>query len=55
MKIYVAENSVILSGKAWEIKRKLAEYSRTHTLMAEWIESIHTKGEKAPKKHQSLS
>ncbi|PLT28258.1 Z-ring formation inhibitor MciZ [Peribacillus deserti] len=50
MKVYVADKSIILTGKAWEIKRKLLEYSRTHTLMIDWISSLHTPETKTPLK-----
>ncbi|MBM7693192.1 hypothetical protein JOC77_002632 [Peribacillus deserti] len=48
MKVFVADKSIILTGKAWEIKRKLLEYSRTHHLMIDWINSLHTPDGKPP-------
>lgn len=39
MKIYVHDNGVILSGKAWEIVQKLKEYGKSHQLVSDWVEN----------------
>ncbi|MGD6853498.1 Z-ring formation inhibitor MciZ [Bacillus infantis] len=39
MKIRVHSKGIILAGKAWEIREKLREYGRKHTLLKEWIDS----------------
>jgi hypothetical protein len=33
MKVYVYHNGFIMSGKAWEIRQKLREYSRDYVLV----------------------
>ncbi|MGJ7919905.1 Z-ring formation inhibitor MciZ [Neobacillus sp. LXY-4] len=40
MKIYVHDKGFVLVGKAWEIKRKIAEYRRRYELMIDWAEDI---------------
>ncbi|MEK5441964.1 Z-ring formation inhibitor MciZ [Fredinandcohnia sp. FSL W7-1320] len=37
MKIVIGENRVALVGKAWEIRAKLKEYSRSYRTVQEWI------------------
>lgn len=41
MKIYVHDRGIVLTGKAWEIKRKLKEYSQQHKLVKDWITTVH--------------
>ncbi|MCA1321689.1 Z-ring formation inhibitor MciZ [Bacillus tianshenii] len=41
MQIYVRPNSIILVGKAWEIRSKLKEYAKKHDTVVEWI--VHLK------------
>jgi hypothetical protein len=38
MKIYVHDKGVILTGKVWEVQRKLKEYSEYYRLLSDWIE-----------------
>ncbi|WP_163101073.1 Z-ring formation inhibitor MciZ [Peribacillus alkalitolerans] len=40
MKIYVHEKGITLSGKAWEIKHKLKEYSQQYQYVQQWIDGI---------------
>jgi hypothetical protein len=40
MKIYVHDRGITLAGKAWEIKQKLKEYSRQHTLVKDWVSTV---------------
>ncbi|MEH7441780.1 Z-ring formation inhibitor MciZ [Bacillus sp. JJ1122] len=40
MKIYVHDHGITLAGKAWEIKRKLKEYSKQHTLVKDWVNTV---------------
>ncbi|PLR99822.1 Z-ring formation inhibitor MciZ [Bacillus sp. T33-2] len=40
MKVYVHEKGIVLAGKAWEVKRKLKEYSRDHMLVQDWVTSV---------------
>ncbi|MEH7388224.1 Z-ring formation inhibitor MciZ [Bacillus sp. JJ1521] len=37
MKIVIGENRIALVGKAWEIRAKLKEYSRSYQTVQEWI------------------
>jgi hypothetical protein len=37
MKVIVHPKSVIISGKAWEVKEKLKEYSKQYKYVEEWI------------------
>ncbi|WP_223702415.1 Z-ring formation inhibitor MciZ [Sutcliffiella deserti] len=41
MNIYVRPNSIIMVGKAWEIRSKLKEYAKTHDTVREWV--LHQK------------
>jgi len=41
MKIYVHDHGITLAGKAWEIKRKLKEYSRQHKLVKDWVYTVN--------------
>ena len=38
MKIYLHEQGIIMTGKAWEIQHKLAEYRKQYKLVSQWIE-----------------
>ncbi|MDQ0225018.1 hypothetical protein J2S02_001347 [Metabacillus niabensis] len=38
MKIYRMEDRIILTGKAWEIRAKLKEYSEVYSRVQEWIQ-----------------
>lgn len=40
MKANVMKNRIILSGKAWEIREKLKEYSRDYVYVTDWIEAV---------------
>ncbi|WP_108670924.1 Z-ring formation inhibitor MciZ [Peribacillus acanthi] len=40
MKIYVHEKGVTLTGKAWEIKRKLKEYGQHYEFVQQWVNGI---------------
>jgi hypothetical protein len=42
MKIYRLDKGFVLVGKAWEIRTKLREYSRTYTTVNEWIQDGKT-------------
>ncbi|MFD1777237.1 Z-ring formation inhibitor MciZ [Fredinandcohnia salidurans] len=46
MKIVIGENRVALVGKAWEIREKLKEYSRSYRTVQEWIDQGKGKQEK---------
>ena len=46
MKIVIGENRVALVGKAWEIRAKLKEYSRSYQTVQEWINQGKMKQEK---------
>ena len=37
MKIIVHPKGILLSGKAWEVKEKLKEYSKQYEYLEEWI------------------
>ena len=39
MKVYVHNRGVILTGKAWEVREKLKQYSRQYVLVKDWVES----------------
>ncbi|WP_423407296.1 Z-ring formation inhibitor MciZ [Heyndrickxia sp. MSNUG] len=41
MKIYIHNHGVTLTGKAWEIKRKLKEYSVQHKLVKDWVNTVN--------------
>ncbi|MGM0834844.1 MAG: Z-ring formation inhibitor MciZ [Bacillota bacterium] len=41
MQIYVRPNSIVLVGKAWEIRSKLREYAKKYGTVQEWI--VHLK------------
>jgi hypothetical protein len=43
MKVYVHEKGITLTGKAWEIKRKLAEYARHFETVKAWIDVTNNK------------
>lgn len=42
MNIYVHEKGITLTGKAWEIRQKLNEYSKSFELVSDWVESLPT-------------
>ncbi|WP_100372574.1 Z-ring formation inhibitor MciZ [Bacillus sp. FJAT-45037] len=42
MKIYVHNQGVMLSGKAWEIKAKLKEAKKQYTYVNQWIATVHS-------------
>ncbi|RSD27325.1 Z-ring formation inhibitor MciZ [Mesobacillus subterraneus] len=44
MKIYVHEQGITLTGKSWEIRRLLRQYSKKHVFVKDWIETIHQQG-----------
>ncbi|MFS0822863.1 Z-ring formation inhibitor MciZ [Bacillus sp. 1P02SD] len=46
MKIVIGENRVALVGKAWEIRAKLKEYSRSFQTVQEWINQEKMEKEK---------
>ncbi|KXZ21501.1 cell division protein [Bacillus nakamurai] len=37
MKVYRMEKSIVLVGKAWEVRAKLKEYGRTFRYVGDWI------------------
>ncbi|RBP89510.1 uncharacterized protein DUF3936 [Cytobacillus firmus] len=39
MKVYVHSRGIILTGKAWEVREKLKQYSRQYVLVKDWVES----------------
>jgi hypothetical protein len=43
MKVYVHDKGVILVGKAWEIRQKLAEYQRKFNKVEDWVHFYHQK------------
>lgn len=40
MQIYVRPNSIVLVGKAWEIRSKIKEYAKKHGTVQEWISHL---------------
>lgn len=40
MNIYVHEKGIVLTGKAWEIRQKLKEYSDHFQYVTDWVEFI---------------
>ncbi|WP_084820386.1 Z-ring formation inhibitor MciZ [Mesobacillus campisalis] len=40
MKVYVYRNGFTMSGKAWEIRQKLREYSKEYVLVKDWTEAV---------------
>ena len=40
MKVWVNNNQIILSGKAWEIKTKLHEYGKQYIYVKDWIQAV---------------
>ncbi|WP_081727590.1 Z-ring formation inhibitor MciZ [Halalkalibacter wakoensis] len=41
MKVYVHENGIIMSGKAWEIQAKLKKMQHSFDTMEQWVDSVH--------------
>lgn len=39
MKVYVHNRGIILTGKSWEVREKLKQYSRQYVLVKDWVES----------------
>ncbi|MCS0672327.1 Z-ring formation inhibitor MciZ [Cytobacillus firmus] len=39
MKVYVHNRGIIMTGKAWEVREKLKQYSRQYVLVKDWVES----------------
>ncbi|MFT4413262.1 Z-ring formation inhibitor MciZ [Fredinandcohnia humi] len=39
MKIVIRPNSITMVGKAWEIRAKLKEYSRSFETIQQWIDN----------------
>lgn len=37
MQVYVRPDSIVMVGKAWEIRSKLKEYAKKHGTVQEWI------------------
>ncbi|ANF37152.1 Z-ring formation inhibitor MciZ [Bacillus velezensis] len=37
MKVYRKDKSIVLVGKAWEVRAKLKEYGRTFRYVGDWI------------------
>jgi hypothetical protein len=37
MKIHLHDQGVYMVGKAWEIRKKLQEYSQCYETVAEWV------------------
>lgn len=52
MKIVVHENGIILSGKAWEIKQKLKEYTQNYCLVKDWVENVQPDNRSTPSYHK---
>ena len=40
MKVWVSDNQIILSGKAWEVKAKLKEYGNHYLYVKDWIQAV---------------
>ncbi len=40
MKIWVTDNQIILSGKAWEVTAKLKQYGNQYVYVKDWIQTI---------------
>ncbi|WP_445492082.1 Z-ring formation inhibitor MciZ [Niallia sp. 03133] len=38
MKIYLHERGIICTGKAWQVRRLLKQYTANYTYVKEWIE-----------------
>lgn len=43
MKVCVHGKGIILSGKAWEILRKLKEYNQEFETVLDWVQSVSKK------------
>lgn len=48
MKIYLFPQAVTMVGKAWEIKAKLAEYSKQFETVQQWLESAEPRNDSLP-------
>lgn len=42
MKIYIQQNSVLMAGKAWEIKAKLQEAKKSFQTVQQWVDTVHS-------------
>jgi hypothetical protein len=49
MKIHLHKQGVLLVGKAWEIRRKLQEYSSCYKYVSDWISDEKQISIKSPK------
>lgn len=47
MKIYVRENGITLTGKAWEIRQKLKEYGHEYKLVKDWLSAVSKPGRRS--------
>ncbi|QFT89505.1 hypothetical protein FIU87_12670 [Bacillus sp. THAF10] len=43
MKVYVRPNSIVMVGKAWEIRQKLKDYALHHVYVTSWINALKDK------------
>ena len=57
MNIYVHEKGIILTGKAWEIRQKLKEYTNHFHFVSDWVESLpeNTLGYRLPHSGQFIN
>lgn len=42
MRIFIHEHGITFTGKAWEIRAKLKEYSKKYQLVAQWLAAMKT-------------
>ena len=43
MKVLLRKNSIVLVGKAWEVREKLKEYAKKYDKVQEWIFDLQKK------------
>jgi hypothetical protein len=42
MKVYIGKTHLLITGKAWEVRQKLKEYSCHYTYIQEWLTAHHS-------------
>ncbi|GLB58075.1 Z-ring formation inhibitor MciZ [Cytobacillus sp. NCCP-133] len=43
MKVYVHTKGIILTGRAWEVREKLKQYSKQFVYVKDWVDSNKTR------------
>ncbi|WP_315613809.1 Z-ring formation inhibitor MciZ [Alkalihalobacillus sp. MEB130] len=41
MKVYVHNQGIILTGKAWEIRAKLKQMQHSFDTLEQWVQAVH--------------